>query len=139
MANWRASGGYSGWRMADKPQEVIRTATQAEVLPLLRLAEGDDVQGLGLDAILKGCEFFILEGSGDKLAFALSAVGSELWVQAAGGSGNRNLTRLILNTAEHLAKGTHSSVGFQTRRRGLVKKAQALGYEIDGYILRKKL
>lgn len=108
-------------------------------MPLLRLAAGDDVQQLGLETILKGCEFFILEGSQDRLAFALTGQGSELWIQAAGGTGNMNLTRLIIKSAEQLAKGTHTSVGFQTRRRGLVKKAQALGYEIDGYIMRKKL
>lgn len=106
---------------------------------MLALAAGDDVQGVGLEQVLKNCVFFKLQGHESQLAYALVANGSELWVQAAGGSGALNLTALILHTTEAQAKGLYKSVGFQTRRKGLVKKAQALGYEIDGYIMRKKI
>ena len=119
--------------------EKIRLATAEEVMPLLNLAVGDDVQQIGLDVILMGCQFFMLDGLPSQLGFALTKRGSELWVQAAGGYGKYDLTSLILAKTERLAAGKFNSVGFQTRRRGLVKKASALGYKVDGYILRKLL
>lgn len=79
----------------------------------------------------------MLDGGG--FAYALTAHGGELWVQAAGGNARADLTRIGLAAIEYQAAGKFQSVGFQTRRTGLVKKAQALGYTIDGYILRKTL
>ncbi|OGT05253.1 MAG: hypothetical protein A2Z65_13620 [Gallionellales bacterium RIFCSPLOWO2_02_58_13] len=116
----------------------IRAASQQEVMPLLALAAGDDVQGLGLDAIIAGCQFYILDGlPGAEMAYALRAAGSELWIQAGGGKASVDLTALGLAAIERQAQGGFRSVGFQTRRRGLVKKAMRAGYQIDGYIMRK--
>lgn len=125
--------------MADDPQK-IRHASAVEAVPLLALASGDDVQGVGLADILSGCQFFILDGNGDKLAYAVKRCGSELWVQAAGGSGDADLTGLMIRNTEKQARAAGlSSVGFQTRRKGLVKKALQGGFIIDGFILRKKI
>lgn len=119
---------------------MIRGASEAEALPLLELASGDDVQGLGLRNILHGCQFFILQSTKGEFAYALIPEGRELWIQAAGGKAKVDLTHLGLGAIEGQAKAARfESVGFQTRRKGLVKKAQAHGYEIDGYILRKKI
>jgi hypothetical protein len=44
--------------------------------------------------------------------------------------------------AEHLrehAGGRFRSIGFQTARRGLVKKAEQHGYRVAAYIMRKDL
>ncbi|MDP1978043.1 hypothetical protein [Undibacterium sp.] len=61
----------------------------------------------------------------------------ELWVLAAAGRANTDLSLLI---DHHLKQATgYRSVGFQTARKGLVKKAKEQGYEIAGYILRRKL
>lgn len=121
-------------------QAQIKQCNLEQVRELLALAEGDDVQGVGLDNILHNCNFYILQGDGGKLALALMPIARELWVQAAGGLGNSDLTRAGLeHTEERAAAGGFQSVGFQTRRKGLVKKAQAQGYQIDGYILRKKI
>lgn len=125
-------------RFVDLQAEVIKACGKAEALPLIKLAAGDDVQGLGLDSILHGCQFFVL--SGGTFAYALLPAGRELWIQAAGGKDAQDLTRLGLAAIEAQGKAARfESVGFQTRRKGLVKKAQALGYEIDGFILRKKI
>lgn len=125
--------------MANDPQK-IRHATAAEAVPLLMLAAGDDVQGLGLADILSGCQFFILDGEGNALAYAVKRCGSELWVQAAGGTGEADLTSLMIHNTEKQARAAGlSSVGFQTRRKGLVKKALQGGFFIDGFILRKKI
>ena len=60
------------------------------------------------------------------------------WVSACKGSGNVTWSEVLLPVIEQQAKGC-ASVGFQTRRRGLVKVAQSQGYEITGWIMKKKL
>lgn len=128
--------------MENVPEEVgIAETTAAAVLSLLELAAGDDVQGVGLLEIVSGCQFFRLSGlNGAEFGYALRVAGSELWIQAAGGAAGIDLTKFGLASIEQqaIAAGL-GSVGFQTRRRGLVRKAIAAGYQIDGYILRKKI
>ena len=119
---------------------MIRPASMAEVMPLLNLAIGDDVQKIGLPGILNGCHFFILEKPENDFAYALCGRGTELWIQAAGGRGKDDLTALGFSDIEQRAMaGGFDTVGFQTRRPGLVRKSICHGYEIDGYILRKKI
>ena len=60
------------------------------------------------------------------------------WIDAVKGNGATRWQNVLLPVIEAQAKGC-ASVGFQTRRRGVVKAAQAQGYEITGWILRKKL
>lgn len=123
----------------DDHAQIVR-ASLAEVLPLLALARADDVQGLGLENILSNAQFFRLAGSDSQFAYALMALGRELWIQAAGGTGPDDLTALGFGAIERQASaGGFGSVGFQTRRRGLVRKAEKLGYVVDGWILRKKI
>lgn len=122
-------------------QVIIEQTTAEAVLPLLGLAIADDVQGLGLSEIVGGCQFFRLQGlKGAEFGYALKVAGSELWIQAAGGAAKIDLTIFGLALIEQQAKGAAlKSVGFQTRRRGLVRKAIKAGYQVDGYILRKKI
>lgn len=121
-------------------QVVLREVAAADVLPLLAQAAGDDVQGLGLAEIVNGCRFFAIEqGGAVLLGYALREAGRELWIQAAGGvPGPLDMSLVGLAAIEQQAAG-FESVGFQTRRRGLVRKAIKAGYEIDGFILRKKI
>lgn len=137
----RRSGRCGVDRVENVSQKVtIQETTAAAVLSLLELAAGDDVQGLGVSNVVSGCQFFCLNGlQGAEFAYALRVAGSELWIQAAGGSAAVDLTRFGLAAIESQAKGRFKTVGFQTRRRGLVAKAIKAGYEIDGYILRKKI
>lgn len=60
------------------------------------------------------------------------------WVDAAKGFGATDWTAALLPIIEMQAKGL-ASVGFQTERRGLVKRAQKQGYHIAGYIMKKGL
>ncbi|MDO9011331.1 MAG: hypothetical protein Q7U78_05925 [Gallionella sp.] len=126
--------------MENVPKKIgISEAGAAAAMPLLNLAIADDVQGVGLENIISGCKFFILSGvPGSKFAYAVKAAGSELWVQAAGGSGAVDLSAFGLAVIEQQAAAAGlGSVGFQTRRRGLVRKAARAGYQVDGYIMRK--
>jgi hypothetical protein len=60
------------------------------------------------------------------------------WISACMGSGPTPWARVLLPVIEQQADGC-SAVAFQTARRGLVRQAQAQGYEITGWIMKKKL
>lgn len=118
---------------------TLHEVSEAEALPLLNLACEDARQGLSVSESVAGCRFFTFEHQGKTiLATALRVTGTELWIAGAGGQAAIDLTDLALPVIEAQA-GQLQSVAFQTRRRGLVKKAQRHGYIIDGYIMRKTL
>lgn len=60
------------------------------------------------------------------------------WVDAVKGTGRVNWRHVLLPVIEMQAKGC-AAVGFQTARPGVVREAQKQGYEITGWIMRKKL
>lgn len=60
------------------------------------------------------------------------------WIDAAKGTGATDWTAHLLPIIEAQAAGC-KAVGFQTARRGLVKKARQQGYTVTGWILKKKL
>jgi hypothetical protein len=68
------------------------------------------------------------------------AGGRQLWVEGAVGGGDVNMTAIGLRFIEDTARYAGcSEVAFQTSRRGLVRKTQRLGYQVQGFILRKAL
>ncbi len=94
-----------------------------------------------LDSIMERGQCFVVEGEGGIVAaYVLQAQGPELWVMAAAGAeSGACLTAEMAGQIEARAKAHgFASVGFQTKRRGLVRKAEKLGYEVAGYIMRKK-
>lgn len=60
------------------------------------------------------------------------------WISAAKGAGPVKWQDVLLPVIERQAKGC-DAVAFQTKRRGLVKAAQRQGYEITGWIMKKKI
>lgn len=62
----------------------------------------------------------------------------QAWIEACKGEGAVDWTRTLLPAIE-LQASELDSVAFQTPRRGLVRIAQELGYEVTGWILRKEL
>lgn len=78
-------------------------------------------------------------------AFALEVqeggAGRQLHVLAAGGEPGHDLTGAMVDAVarearEHVGAG---AIGCTTKRRGLVKRLQAEGFEVAGFILRKKV
>lgn len=136
----------------DHPQErVIRCeACPAEVVRAL-LAAGwtvkTDTSGgaESLDYLLSlGQSYRIFEDGGDTLAaYVLKVNGAELWIALGAGRADVDLTAVGLALIE--AQGREfDSIGFKTRRRGLVKKAAKHGYRVDAckdgvYTLRKRI
>lgn len=78
------------------------------------------------------------------LAYTLSAERGIVWIHAAAGRG-QGMTAAGLAVIEQQARAAQCQrVGFQTVRRGLVRRARALGYEITreigaGYVLEKAI
>lgn len=60
------------------------------------------------------------------------------WVDACKGSGPTDWPSILFPVIEAQAKGLRA-VGFQTKRPGLVRKAQKQGYSIAGWIMKKEL
>jgi hypothetical protein len=71
-------------------------------------------------------------------AYILAAEGSEVFVLAAAGCAAFDLCS-VLDALIDSQASQFDTVAFQTRRKGLVKKAKAHGYEVAGYIMRKRL
>lgn len=78
------------------------------------------------------------DGEGDQAVFVLRSENGMAWIDAARALTGRRWTARLFAAIERRALG-HREIGFQTARAGLARQAQALGYEVTGYILRKKL
>jgi hypothetical protein len=63
----------------------------------------------------------------------------DLWVLVAAGRSQTDLSYLIGDYLKEHAAGRYRGIVFRTARRGLVKKALSRGYEVETYIMRKKL
>lgn len=81
---------------------------------------------------------FALRTPRGTLTFTTVQRGGELWIEAAAGQGADNMTAHGLALIEGMAQGAGlGSVGFQTARPGLARKAIKQGYTVAGWILKK--
>ncbi len=121
-------------------QELSRAAAAAALAPIMHLepsgqASADQVAGAGMP--------LQLDVEGGRLVLVLDrrgACGRQLWIEAAVGQGSADLTAAGLRFVEET--GRHAGcqeVAFQTSRRGLVRRAERLGYQVHGFILRKAI
>lgn len=87
---------------------------------------------------------FKLETDQGRLTYAIGIEGGVCWIHGAAGTGKTMTeTGLAVIEAQAAAVGC-KAVGFQTLRRGLVRKARALGYKIKaeigrGFVLEKNM
>lgn len=67
--------------------------------------------------------------------------GRVTWVAAAGGgAAGLDLTAQVMDTVIAQARSVQAGqLAITTRRRGLIKKLRALGFEVSGITLRKKI
>ena len=130
--------------MADKEKEIalnLRPAAVAEVVPFLEKAAPFHCDGFPFEAekVAGYGPSFVFEQDGKPVCgYTLEIQGREVFIVAAGSVGSLDFTKIALAAIEAQA-ANYDSVYFTTKRRGLVKKAQKLGYKIDGYFLRKKI
>ena len=117
-----------------------------EVRAMLAPLESDKTDtGAGkysVESMIQRGQCFVVGGdTGQVAAYVLQAQGPELWVMAAAGGEQGTCVTTALTALIEAQARAHgfASVGFQTKRRGLVRKAEKLGYEVAGYIMRKKI
>ncbi|MDZ7939269.1 MAG: hypothetical protein U5M53_13745 [Rhodoferax sp.] len=97
-----------------------------------------DPTGQSTPEDLAAGDAFELHATGGSGVFSLERQGNRLWVTAAAGRSDDDLTRIGLDLIEETARQAGClEVGFQTARPGLVKKATQQGYEVAGWILKK--
>jgi hypothetical protein len=107
----------------------------------------DTSGGLGsLDAALDGAALFDVVAGGVVVGrYALKpmhrAHGTEIFiVAAAGAAAGVDLVASVLPYVEQQCTGSGAArLTVNTRRRGLVKKLTGQGWQIDSYVLRKKI
>ena len=103
--------------------------------------KADAVGKYSLDSLAQGAQCFKVQGDNGEVvaAYIVAAEGDELFIRAAAGRARLDLSDIIDALTEGQAKGRFKSIAFQTQRPGLVKKSQVHGYEIAGYVMRKKI
>jgi hypothetical protein len=111
-----------------------------DAVPLAKVQiGGDDWQAI----MERGTCFAIIADGQTVGAYVLEAHGAELWVSAAAGRAGFDLTQALAALLDEQAAGWYDSIGFQTRRRGLMMKAARLGYQPERpgmpMTMRKKL
>lgn len=117
------------------PQEktlTLKPATAAEILPFVeRAARFDTTQGgADLQAIAENGQRFVLcDGEQAIFGYTLETDRDEVTITAAAGRSALDLTAGGLQIIEAQAQG-FAHVTFHTIRRGLVKKAARLGYQV---------
>lgn len=127
---------------------IVQLAADREACrPYLERALPFDVEGGGsVEDYTRGAAVFELVDDGRRVgAFALEvhqhSEGRCVRVLAAGGEPGFDHTGAMVEFVERQAR-EHigaTSIGCETRRRGLVKRLQAEGFEVAGFILRKRV
>lgn len=122
---------------------LVEIATIEEVAPLLRSLDSPKADRDGLypiEPIMRNGQCWKVTENG-VITGALVTIedGRELWVTLAAGRSDADLTEIMAQHLERTAAGRFDSIGFQTERRGLVRKTQRHGFELAGYIVRKRL
>ncbi|KWH51809.1 hypothetical protein [Burkholderia cepacia] len=133
-------------RDASQARLTLREADAETVLPLLApVAQYDTTGGVdSLERMAANGRAFVIEQDGAPVcAYLLERHGREAFVTAAAGAAGVCLTDLLAQLIEAQAIGL-DSIAFQTRRRGLIRKAIAKGYRVAGHvtngtIMRKEL
>jgi hypothetical protein len=127
--------------MVSDQEVTVREATAAEVLPFVVSAMCYATAGERRTAqdIAENGHCFVLDCGGAVVAgYVLQQFQGQLCITAAGGAGRFDLGAIIdAIVTRQAAEFEH--VTFKTTRRGAVRKAQRLGFEIEAYIMRKKI
>ncbi|WP_079214979.1 hypothetical protein [Herbaspirillum robiniae] len=113
----------------------------ADVADWLALAEkrGRAEGAGGVEALIrKGQCFRMVLGGQTVGAYLLEVIGAEVFILAAAGRADLNMTAAIDAAVCQMAQD-FDTVAFCTIRPGLMKKTAALGYKREGNIFRKRI
>lgn len=117
----------------------LEEVSQAEAARVMRDAGLRTAFGFHTaEQLAEGGECFRLTTADGSGVFVLSRAGDVLWIDGAGSCGGQGLTEAGLEVIERAARGQGcSAVGFQTMRRGLVRRAERAGFEVVGFLMKK--
>lgn len=132
--------------MVDRQALSIGQASDREAA-LALLQPAAEVAGIGVADMVDGCALFELREPGGRIvgAFAVRvddySTGRELTVTAAGASTASGAAEAMAAWAEQQARERVKArtLSCTTRRRGLMRKLQRLGYECTGYVMTKRI
>lgn len=98
-----------------------------------------DPSGLRLlpEIISSGFCFCLDFGHGQKIAYVLEWIGSDIFITAAFGNTTRHARAALAVIEQQAIKNGAQVLKFQTARPGLVKLAIQAGYTVHGMILQK--
>lgn len=121
--------------------EALTPLTEAEAVEALRLHQVPDPTGQSTpESLAAAGQAFGLKAEGGSGTFVLVKKGAQIWIEAGAGRAADDLTELGLELIEEIARRSEcSEVAFQTARRGLVKKSELAGYQVVGWIMKKKV
>lgn len=120
---------------------TFRKCSPAEARPWLEIAErkGRGQGGQSLADLIPRGQCYLLGIDGEPVgAYLLEQVGGEVFILAAAGKADIDLTQAVDQVVTFQAAGL-ASVAFRTIRPGLMKKAAALGYVRCGNVMRKRI
>ena len=116
--------------------------TAADATHALAGCEGLDPRGLMTAADIAPLamhgECFAIDGQAAHAVYVVHVINGTCWVDALKGAGDTDITALVDAVLCDQANGLHA-IALQTRRRGLVRLLQRLGYHVTGWVLRKEL
>lgn len=94
-----------------------------------------DPEGIATpDSLAASGPSFAVQTDSGQTVFTLGAIGGDCWIHAAAGSGYGMTAPTFAVIEQIAARAGCVSVSFQTMRRGLVRRARRLGYQIAGQI-----
>lgn len=109
--------------------EAVAISPEAAAPHLERCAE---VGGVPLSELTEAGQAYRLTGPNGSGVFVLQRVGALLWVAAAQSAPASSMLGPGLAVVEQIARATGcKSVGFRTRRAGLIRQAIRAGFSID--------
>ena len=91
-----------------------------------------------IHAMTRRGQCFVATAPDAQAVYVITVENGIAWVNAAKGAGPLDWSALLLPIIEAQAKGCRA-VAFQTKRRGLVRRATRQGYKVTGWILNKEL
>jgi len=121
--------------------EGVTEISESDAVRAFSVTHVPDPQGTSTPETLAAAgQAFELKAQGGSGVFVVAQQGDMLWVQAAAGHAADDLTQIGLDLVEEMAKQLKCQrVGFQTARPGLLRKAERLGYQVNGWILKKEV
>lgn len=121
--------------------EALSPISEAEAEQILREHQVPDPTGLATpESMAKAGQAFKGEAEGGGGMFIVNKNGHQLWIEAATGRAADDLTELGLALFEQMAQQAGcTEVAFQTARPGLMRKSCAAGFEVVGWIMKKKV